>query len=120
MKFKQLLGTIALGSALVMGMTGLAQAGGHHNGFCDIEGKVAKIVVEAHKPARVYIGELAALPQKYFRFETDSNRVLSLLGDAQAANNTVFVRGDERCREYAHDYKWDGGEIIKAKVFSHY
>ena len=117
MKFKQLLGTIALGSALVMGITGMAQATNH---YCDIEGKVAKIVVEPHQPARVYIGELAALPQKYFRFDTDSNRVLSLLGDAQAANNTVFVRGDERCREYEKGYKWDGGEIIKAKVFSHY
>ena len=93
MKIKQLLGTIALGSALVMGITGLAQAGGHHNSYCEIEGKVAKIVLEAHRPARIYIGELAALPQKYFRFETDSNKMISLMGDAQAANNTVFVRG---------------------------
>ena len=119
MKFKQLLGTIALGSALVMGITGLAQA--TSPSYCEIEGKVAKIIVEPHELARVYIGELAALPQKYYRFDTNSNRVVSLMGDAQAANNTVFVRGSERhCRDYSHGYKFEGGEILKAKVFSHY
>lgn len=112
---KQRISSIVLGAALLTGMAGVA----HATNVCEIYGKVSLVKVEPHDDrSKVIISELAHLPRHYYRFWTSSDRVLTQVGSAHAGNHTVRIKGSQGCREYARDYKWDGGDIRYLEVLS--
>jgi len=117
MNWKSITATLAATAILAGFGLSTAQATERHD-YCETYGKVAMVQLAPHERAKVIISELAELPRHYYRFWTDSDRVLTQLGSAHTGNFTVRIEGSQGCDEYQHGYKFDGGDIRELKVLS--